>query len=107
MPKTPDESRIVPLPIPFADLPPPGERLTEVRFGDVMRMLLEQSYGLAGVCYAAAASREGAPRSLPDALFVLEAYTGAALDLWACWREQQRHDDRPAPDTEAHDAQAE
>jgi hypothetical protein len=90
MPEIPDW---LTLPTPFDQLQAPGEPLTTVRFLDTMEMLLEQCHGLASVAYMAAASPAGPPRGLADALFVLDEYTGAALDLFEYWKEQARDDD--------------
>jgi hypothetical protein len=89
------------MPIPFMNMPAPGEPLTDLHFRDTMGLLLAQSHGLANAIYTASHHPDGAPENLAGALEVLEQYIGCTLDLFLRWRGTGRGSS--CPEEEAHD----
>jgi hypothetical protein len=89
------------MPIPFMNMPAPGEPLTELHFRDTMGQLLEQCHGLTNAVYVASTHPNGAPDNLAGALEVLEQYVSCALDFFLCWRGTGRGN--LCPEEEAHD----
>jgi hypothetical protein len=90
------------IPMLFEQIPPPNERLTAVRFADVMYQLLEQCHSLANTVAIAASHPDGPPDHGAPALEILEQYTDCALALFLRWRDAQRRG--ACPEEDAHEA---
>jgi hypothetical protein len=89
------------MPMLFEQIPPPHERLTAVRFADVMQPLLAQCHGLANTLAIAANHPDGQADDLGPALEILEQYTDCALALFLRWRDTTRTPPCTQEDTHA------